>query len=170
MFQWHKTLPPPFLFVLHLSLLEPISQHGFDMAQCYVHWGSEHFLLSHKQQSSFSYHFLFHFTLFLHTGKSKAADDCFTLPWKTFPLISTSYDSITSWIAAPTSQSRASIPASWDEVTHHYWCPICASYNRRNNFRQPNILAHLTGEIQISQEKLYSSGYRLERRLHTIIV
>jgi hypothetical protein len=33
-------------------------------------------------------------------------------PWKTFPLISTSYDSMTSWIAAPTSQSRASIPAS----------------------------------------------------------
>jgi hypothetical protein len=33
-------------------------------------------------------------------------------PWKTFPSISTSYDSMTSWIAAPTSQSRTSIPAS----------------------------------------------------------
>ena len=68
--------------------------------------------------------------IYKHTYIYTLATD--VIPWYTFPLISTSYDSMTSWIAAPTSQSRTSIPASYTitrlSVTWYYvdgdsWLP-----------------------------------------------
>lgn len=46
------------------------------------------------------------------TAKTVLYAIVFVIPWYTFPLISTSYDSRTSWIAAPTSQSLTSTPDS----------------------------------------------------------
>lgn len=72
------------------------------------------------------------------------------LPWYTFPLISTSYDSMTSWIAAPTSQRRTSIPASYTIGQNILVDPT--HYNRAQ-------LAHINGMETHNSNKNLFVGY-----------
>lgn len=56
------------------------------------------------------------------------------LPWYVFPSISTSYDSMTSWMDSPISHRRTSIPAHWERSsTLGQW--------RKNRCTQKEIFA-----------------------------
>lgn len=102
----------------------------------------------------------------IHTHTHTLATD--VIPWYTFPLISTSYDSMTSWIAAPTSQSRTSIPDSYTvtrlSVTWYYvvgdsWLPelVKAVAVSIYNTNQNKISSYVISDVQKRIKKIQKS-------------